>query len=66
MVLARRKGEHVLAVRQHDEARLFAVQEFFDHDAVARGVHRPLDEELLDCTMSFVRAHRDDYALSRR
>src|SRR6266487_3117540 len=51
---------------EHDEARLFALEEFLDHDAVARRAHRALDQNPVDRLMGLGWTHRDDHAVSRR
>ena len=65
VVLARGKRQHVFAVDHDDEARFFAREEFFDHDARAGRTELVAREHVVDGRVGFVFGHRHHDALAR-
>ena len=52
----------MLAVDHYDKARLFAVEELFDHDAVARIAKGVACQHILNGRFGFFERHRHDHA----
>ena len=64
VVLARGERQHALAVDHHDEARLLALHEFLDDDAMAGVAELVAGEHHVDRRMRLVDRRRDHHALS--
>ncbi|VAU69108.1 Uncharacterised protein [Klebsiella pneumoniae] len=65
MILAGGHRQNVLAIDHHDKARLFAVEELFNHDAVARIAKGVTCQHILNRGFGFFEGHRDDHAFTR-
>ena len=62
VILAGRHRQNVLAVNHHDKARFFAVEELFNHDAVARVAKGVTRQHILHGGFRFFEGHRHDNA----
>ena len=62
VILAGGHRQNVLAVDHYDKARLFAVEELFDHDAVARIAKGVTRQHILHGGFRFFEGHRHDNA----
>ncbi len=64
MVLAGGHWQNVFAIDHHDKARLFTVEELFNHDAVARVAKGVAGQHIVNRGFGFFERHRDDNAFT--
>ena len=66
MILAGGHRQDVLAVDHHNKASLFAIEELFNHDAVACVAKGVAGQHIFDRRFGFLEGHRHDNAFTRR
>ncbi len=64
VILAAGQCQRVAAIGEHDEARFFAVEKFFDHHPCAGRTHLVADQHHVDRGMGFISLHRHHHALA--
>ena len=62
VILAGGHRQHMLAVHHHDETGFFAVEEFFDDDAMARIAKRIARQHVVNGGFGFCERHRHNHA----